>query len=119
MSEGELARPLRTLEVSGLADAVVKIGRVIVEEGIEKVVVGRPESGEARNIAIGFVKKLGSRVEGVQVLWVEETLSTSQAQKNLLGLGITVKTRVKKEDSEAAAIILQSYLDSRLRGNDD
>ncbi len=99
ISEGTLADPLTIVAVSGLNDALSKIKRVIRDEAIDIVVIGVPESGEALKITRSFIKELSKEAS---VIEADETLSTQDA----------LKINRKKEDSLAAAIILQNYLDS-------
>lgn len=107
ISEGLTASPLKILEVSSLKDAINKVGSVIKAEGIELVVIGVPESGEARKIAEQFILELGKQIK---VAEVEETLSSKDARDQMLNLNLSKKVRLK-EDSFAAANILQNYLD--------
>ncbi len=99
VSEGTLADPLRIVQINGLQDALNKIKKVIEDEDIEQVIIGLPESGEARKIVESFAKELKKEINVVEA---DETLSTYQA----------IRINSKKEDSVAAAIILQNYLDS-------
>lgn len=98
LSEGIMATPFGVIHVSSLEDALNKIGVVIKRENIDKVVIGKPESGEAANMVDNFLKAFNS----VPSVIVDETLST----KAVAGKG-------KKEDSYSAAIILQNYLDEK------
>lgn len=107
ISDGQLASPLKVIEVNGLVDAVQKIERVIEQEGVERVVIGKPESGEARKMVEECVKILEKKI-GVEE--AEETLSTKQAQNELITMGFSREKR-RNEDSQAAAIMLQNYLD--------
>ncbi len=109
-SEGELSSAWKVVEISGLEDAVQKIGKLISEEKAEVVVIGKPESGEARKIVENFVKNLKTVME-VEIIEVEETLTTQNAKQMMINESLSRKGR-QKEDAYAAAIILQQYLDS-------
>lgn len=104
-SEGKLAEPFRVVEVSGLTDAVAKVAGLAEEEGIEVVVCGVAESGEARNMARAFIRGLKER--GLRVVSGDETLSTHLAGKQIRELGLSKD----REDALAASVILQNYLD--------
>lgn len=110
LSEGELASGLDVLEVNSLIDARNKVFQVIEKLGIELVVLGMPESGESKKMAEKFLEELTKN--GVNVEIVEETLSTKRALEEMIESGNSQKMR-KKEDSIAAAIILQDYLDTK------
>jgi RNase H-fold protein (predicted Holliday junction resolvase) len=58
LSEGQIASPLKVIEISGLADAVNKILSVIQKEEIGRVIIGVAESGESRSAVKKFVAKL-------------------------------------------------------------
>lgn len=113
ISEGQVASPLKVLEVSGLKDAVSKISYVIKSEEINRVVIGIPESGEARSITKKFLAELKKRykIEPVEVIEVEETLSSVDAKKVMIDLNLSKKQR-EKEDAYSAGIILQNFLNS-------
>lgn len=108
ISDGEIAEPFMILESFGLKDALNKVLKVVKEEGIEEVVVGMPESGEAKKITENFVRELG---KDIKVMEVEETLSSKRAQKMMVDLDVPKEKR-GDEDSYAAAYILQEYLDT-------
>ena len=111
-SEGEMASPGEVISISGLKDALEKIKVIISKKEIENVVIGIPESGEARQITEKFIQALKhDMLGGIQIIEVEETLSTQIAQESMLSLGVSKKKR-SKEDAYAAAEILQEYLDA-------
>ncbi len=111
VSEGQIASPLSVVEISGLVDAVSKISHVIKQEEIERVLIGVPESGEAKKIAKKFSAELKTKVENVSVIEADETLSSQTAKDLMIDLGVGEKAR-QKEDAYAATIILQNFLDS-------
>jgi putative Holliday junction resolvase len=91
-----------------------------VNEGVSVVVVGLPltlrgREGEQVRRTREFVQALED-LEGVQVVLWDERLSTVEAEKRLREAGHSLKGR--KVDAEAAAIILQSYLDYSSRGKE-
>lgn len=109
VSEGELAAPLKIIEVRSLVDAVDKIVREMGEIGADKIIIGMPEgkTGEAVKKLVNVLKKKGLEVE-----FADETLSTKHAQKVMIEMGVSKKKR-QVNDAQVAAIILQGYLDSR------
>lgn len=109
MSEGELATPYGVLKIAGLEDAINKISKIIDQEEIDQVVIGQPESGESLKMVEKFIKQLRERLKkGVEVVVVDETLSTQQAQHVMRQLNLKKRA---VEDAYAAAAILQDYLD--------
>ncbi len=113
LSEGQIASPLKVIEISGLADAVNKILSVIQKEEIGRVIIGVAESGESRSAVKKFIAKLKTDLgeKQVSVIEVDETLSSSSAKDMMIDLGMSEKSR-KKEDAYSAVIILQNFLDS-------
>ncbi len=89
-----------------------------VREGVTTAVVGLPltmtgrEGREAERVR-KYAEELRS-VEGLEVVVWDERLSTVEAEKRLKEVGGW--RRGRKADAEAAAVILQSYLDARRIG---
>lgn len=113
MSEGQIATPLKVLEISSLADAVNKILHIIKQEQIDRVIIGVPESGQAKSIVKKFIAKIkiDLKENPVSIIEADETLSSSSAKELMIDLGIGEKAR-QKEDAYSAVIILQNFLDS-------
>ena len=111
LSEGALASPLDVIAVSSLQDALIKIEKVIGVEKIDTVVIGVAESGESKAIAKKFITELKKQVPFLQVIEVDEHLSTQKGKQAMVELGVK-KSKRKEDDSFAAATILQDYLDS-------
>lgn len=107
-SQGELASPLKTIEVRGFKDAVQKIVELTRAEDFDKIIVGLPE-GKIGNTVLRFVAAL--RQEGLDVSEADETLSTKFAMHRMVEEGVS-KDRRKTSDAYSAAIILQDYIES-------
>jgi putative Holliday junction resolvase len=117
---GTLARPLMTLNVSGMKDAVERVAGEIArlaaeEDGLEKIVVGRParldgNASAATSIVDAFVRALRSRTT-LPVLQEDERLTSREAESRLAIGERDWRRRKAKLDAAAAAIILQDYLD--------
>ena len=109
---GVSAHPIGILEdvdPPGLRDYVEGKAR----EGVSVVVVGLPltprgEEGRQAAIARGYARPLED-IKGVEVVLWDERLSTVEAEKRLKEAGHSL--RGKNVDAQAAAIILQSYLE--------
>jgi putative Holliday junction resolvase len=93
--------------------------RVIVEEyGCKTLVVGMPRNmdgtyGFRADKTQVFIKQLGEILQGVEILTWDERLTTVMAQRAMQDMGIKAKDQKSRVDQMAAAVILQSYLDSR------
>jgi putative holliday junction resolvase len=112
ISEGQLARPLTVISGNSLDEVVSQVIKIIGKEGIEVVIIGQPESGPVVSAVDKFSKKLAS-IAGIEIKIVDETLSTQQAQNLMLEMGVSKKSR-GQNDAQAAALILQNYLDDTI-----
>lgn len=109
VSEGQVATPLKVLDVSSLDEAVDKVRGLLKREEVGELVVGVPESGEALNLVKSFINRI---CKYVKVVEVEETLSSQDALNLMIESGVKRMDR-RKEDAYSATIILQDYLDSQ------
>lgn len=92
-------------------EALSCIGEVIQKQEIEKIVIGMSEGFLKKDI-LEFGEKL-IHAFGVQVVYIDETLTSHQAQ-NLVQLNRgRIKRKLTKEHQVAAALILENYLDSQ------
>jgi putative Holliday junction resolvase len=116
---GITARPLEVVARRDLADT---LQRVVAEHELAGVVVGLPTAlagheGQSAESA----RQLGAEIESlldVKVDFVDERFTSRMAEGALLESGMKRRDRKETVDKVAAAIILQTYLDSRRsRGN--
>jgi putative Holliday junction resolvase len=115
---GIIATPFATLQND--ANIWNRLREIVKSEAIGLVVIGMPMTlrGEKREKAKeveAFARTLVSET-GLEVLSWDERYSTSIAQQTMLDMNTKKKNRNAKDgtlDSMAAAIILQSYLDSK------
>jgi putative Holliday junction resolvase len=119
-ASGTLARPLDVIAVSGSAqvDRVVEVvGRLSAEDdGLGRIVVGLPRRldgspNEQTAAVLAFVAALEPRV-GLPVVLQDERLSSVEAESRLALRDRDWRSRKRKLDAAAAAVILQDYLDS-------
>jgi putative Holliday junction resolvase len=119
-ASGSLARPLEVIEARGPAQlglVVDAVRRIPAEEdGLGVVVVGLPSRldgtpNEQTPIATAFAAALRARIEQPVVLQ-DERLSSVEAESRLAVLDRDWRSRKKKLDAAAAAVILQDYLDA-------
>jgi putative Holliday junction resolvase len=120
-ASGVLARPLEVIEASGpaqLVRIVETIERLAAEDdGVDTVVVGLPRhldgtpTAETTEVQ-ALVEALAKRIAQPVVLQ-DERLSSVEAESRLAVRDKDWRSRKKKLDAAAAAVILQDYLDSR------
>lgn len=100
-----------------------EILKVVYQEKIKTVVIGLPlelsgERGEQTAVVEAFVEKLkrgiakNKNLTGVQIELWDERLSSISAERTLAGSGLKNRDRADVVDRLAAAIILESYLES-------
>ena len=117
-SGGLLATPYSVIERSGDESGDrERIAEVVRELGAEAVVVGLPLSldGSAGPAAVAASAEADAlrRVLDVPVECHDERLSTVSASRSLAASGVKGRARRKVVDQVAAAVLLQSWLDSR------
>jgi putative Holliday junction resolvase len=113
---GIIAQPLEVID-RRRTDALARIAELVASYEVQTLVVGRPltlsgDNGLAVQATEAFVGALAKRVPLV-VQWWDERLSTAAAERALIGGGMRREKRRVQVDKVAAALILQSYLDSR------
>ncbi|WP_445490247.1 Holliday junction resolvase RuvX [Niallia sp. 03133] len=94
-----------------------RIGTLIVEHDVSKIVVGLPKNmngsiGFRGEASIHYAKQLEETFGLPVVLW-DERLTTMAAERILLEADVSRKKRKKVIDKMAASMILQGYLDSQ------
>ncbi|MCJ7841787.1 Holliday junction resolvase RuvX [Lederbergia sp. NSJ-179] len=94
-----------------------RIGQIIEEYHVEKVVVGFPKNmnntiGPRGQASKSYAEKLAEIFHLPVLLW-DERLSTMAAERVLLEADVSRKKRKKVIDKMAAVMILQGYLDSQ------
>ncbi len=117
MSEGFLAAPLTTIHRRNEAVDVREVLRLAEEYGAEEIVVGMPLSlsgqvgPQAKRVA-RFAEALAEQTS-LPIVPVDERYSTVEAERLLRQAGVRPSEEKARVDAAAAAVILQSYLDSR------
>ncbi len=111
------ARPLRTVVGRAEAAALAEIAGAAREYEVERAVLGLPlnmdgSEGPAARHARSFARKLEAAL-GVPVELFDERLSTFEAEVRLRDRGFSAKDRRGRVDAEAAAVILQGWIDGR------
>jgi putative Holliday junction resolvase len=124
-----LARPLTTIAVTSVADAVDRVARVVGElaaedDGLETIVVGLParldgsptdSTADVRTFIAGLTARTSHSDPGapprIAIVTADERLTSREAESRLAVRERDWKKRKQQLDAAAAAIILQDYLD--------
>ncbi len=111
------ARPLATVVRRGDAHDLAEIARLAREYEVTRAVLGLPldmdgTEGKAARWARGFQPKLEAAL-GVPVELFDERLSSFEAESRLREQGFSSREARGMVDEEAAAVILQGWLDGR------
>lgn len=112
---GTIARPLQIILHDARDTDAERIAAIAKEHGAEFIVVGYALNEHGRPTSIGRKASqmaLSLRgTTGLEVELVEESFSTLDAHNARIEMGIKRKQRRAPADAEAAARILQGYLD--------
>jgi len=110
---------IRRNEENKLRKTLARIEQLIQEYGVEKIVLGLPlnmdESVSERSLLCLEFKDKIERRTGIPVDMLDERLTTVEADEIMDEAGIKGKKRKEYVDMIAAQIILQDYLDNRLK----
>ena len=104
-------------EENKLRRTLARIEELIVEYGVEEIVLGLPKNmnnslGERASLSMEFREKLERRT-GLPVTMWDERLTTVAADRAMMEAGIRREHRKEHVDKIAACLILQGYLDYR------
>ena len=112
------AQPVETIvreRANKLRKTYQRIEELISQNDVEKIVIGKPlnmngTEGEMVQLMREFSQEL-SRRTGLEIIEVDERLTTFEADRILKETGVAISGRKEHIDKMAAAIILQTYLD--------
>ncbi len=114
---GFLASAVCTLNVTGMRDACKKTCEKIMELGGTKIVLGLPKNMDGsesfRAEKTYAFKDMLEKATGLEIILVDERLSTVEAYTYLNITDFNGKKRRNVIDALSAQIILQSYLDRK------
>jgi putative Holliday junction resolvase len=93
-----------------IRDHAERLGAVSLVVGLPVGLSGRegPQAEDVRD----FIENHAAAI-GLPVIWWDERLTTSIAERSLIASGTKRDKRKQQVDAVAAAVILQGYLDSR------
>ena len=112
ISEGQLATGYKTITHKSQKEALFKILEICDAESIEKIVLGYVP-GKINKLFENFAKEFKKKRPAIEVVMIDETLTTRQAIETMIKLQLSKKKRQKKEHEMSAVLILQSYLNQR------
>ena len=111
-----IAQPLEFVPAEPFADLVARLTDLVQEKEVEAILVGMPRNmngsyGAAATKVEEFVAAIKSALPVPIKTW-DERLTSAQANRILIAGNVRRDKRKQKVDKMAAAILLQSYLDS-------
>ena len=112
---GLTAQPLTVLKASGTQKDMIAIGELVNQYEVTQVIVGLPlnmdgtESSTTKKVR-EFTLKLSGKLN-IPVVYVDERLTSKQAERAMIEGGARRETRRKKIDQVAAALLLQAALE--------
>ncbi len=97
--------------------ALLRVKQIVEERKVDKIVLGYPKHmngdiGDKAKICEDFKNKLEEEL-GLEVILVDERLTTKLATNRLLEANMSRKKRKEIIDKMAAVVILQTYLDRK------
>jgi putative Holliday junction resolvase len=112
-----IASPLEYIPAEPLDKVIERIQQLIREKDVELILVGMPRNmdgtfGPAAEKVNDFIASLAPHITTPIKTW-DERLTSVMANRALLEGNVRRDQRKQKVDKMAAAILLQSYLDSR------
>ena len=112
-----IAQPLEFIPAEPFASFLDRLKEILREKEVDLLVVGLPRNmdgryGPAALKVQEFVAVLKDAIIVPIKTW-DERLTSAQANRFLIEAGVRRSRRKEKVDKTAAAILLQSYLDSK------
>ena len=108
---------IRRKEENKLRQTLARIEELIVEYGVEEIVLGLPKNmNNSEGIRVELTNEFKEKLErrtGLMVHTWDERLTTVAAEKTMIEAGIRREKRKDYVDMIAATFILQGYLDYR------
>jgi len=95
-----------------------RIKELIKKHEVNKIIIGLPKnmdgsSGKSVDRVLVFADELKKVMCDVPIEFIDERLTTREAEERLIGLGVSRKKKKSKINQLSACIILESYM-SRL-----
>jgi putative Holliday junction resolvase len=116
---GIAATAIEVIEETDPGIAAKRVAALAKDRGAVVLVVGMPVNMDgSEHASHAKVKAFGetcARMAGLPVEFVDERLTTRQAERHLWDAGLAQKGRKARVDKVAAALLLQSWLDTKRR----
>lgn len=114
-----MAHPLEFIPAEPYTRFLVRLQEILAERNVSEIVVGMPRNmdgtyGPAAEKVRDFVARLKESIATPIRTW-DERLTSAQANRFLIQADVRRADRKQRVDQMAAAILLQSYLDSPRR----
>ncbi|HOP65666.1 MAG TPA: Holliday junction resolvase RuvX [Bacilli bacterium] len=114
---GLIANPYKTIKYNNQEDLINELEEIIKKEQITKIILGNPKNmnnseTEAANRSKEFKKLLEDNFN-LEVILIDERLSTKEAENILISGDMSRKKRKNMIDKLAATIILENYLNRK------
>ena len=111
-----IAQPLEFILAAPFANFLTRLKEIIRDKQVEQILIGLPRNmdggyGPAADKVQEFVAVLKETIVIPIKMW-DERLTSAQANRFLIQADVRRDKRKEKVDKTAAAILLQSYLDS-------
>jgi putative Holliday junction resolvase len=115
-----IASPLEFIPATPFDKFMERLQALVSEKQVDLIVVGMPRNmdgsfGPAAQAVREFIDKLKTRIALPIRTW-DERLTSAQANRLLIEGNVRRENRKRVVDKMAAAILLQSFLDSGLAG---
>ncbi len=116
-----IASSLKTIffEEDNYESLLIPISELIKEYDANKIILGLPKNmnntyGKRAEISIAF-KEMLEKEFNIEVILEDERLTTVISNNILISADVSRKKRKKKVDALAAQVILQNYLDRKVK----
>ena len=116
-----IASSLKTIffEEDNYESLLIPVSELIKEYDANKIILGLPKNmnntyGKRAEISIAF-KEMLEKEFNIEVILEDERLTTVISNNILISADVSRKKRKKKVDALAAQVILQNYLDRRVK----
>jgi putative Holliday junction resolvase len=113
-----IAQPLEFIPAEPFTEFLARLKQLIVEKQVVQILIGMPRNmdgsyGPAALKVQEFVAVLKETIAVPIKTW-DERLTSAQANRMLIQADVRRDKRKQRVDAAAAAILLQSFLDSRM-----
>ena len=115
-----ISSPFEVYQNKGVEDAVNHIASLVQQYNVGEIAMGLPVNMDGtegdRALLHREIGKQISQKTGVQVFYVDERLTSAEAEEILISSGVRREKRKELIDKISAQIILQTYIESHKRG---